>query len=197
MTKILSHDIPPPLRHLTVLPLMLSPEKDDALWQLTEGRIPVFSHDLVPDYLRTKPDPTAETKLIQFEQKANNLQSETAIKNAAQYQKVVTLVYDMVTKCREEWEVEQQQRSGIQQTSSLSDTHALVAAVGMGKGLKVPQGAHPVGMQGPPGPQGMMPPRPGVPGQPGPIGANPQMVKAPSTIKTNIKCANQIHPYRQ
>lgn len=193
MTKILSHEVPPPLRSLTVLPLMLSPEKDDALWQLTEGRIPVFSHDLVPDYLRTKPDPSAEAKLAQYEQKANNLTAETALKNTAQYQKVVSLVYDMVTKAREEWEVESQQRSGIQQTSSLSDTHALVAAVGMGKGLKVPVGMQGAGPQGPGGPQGMMPPRPGVP-QP-PIG-NPQMVKAPSTIKTNIKCANQIHPYR-
>lgn len=174
---------------------MLSPEKDDILWRLTEGRISVFSHDLVPDYLRTKPDPIAEAKLVQYEQKANNLTTEAALKNATQYQKVVSHVFDMVTKAREEWEVESQQRSGVQQTSSLADTQALVSAISSGKGFKMPSG-HPVGMGGqgpPPGPQGMMPPRPGVP-QP-PIG-NQQMVKAPSTIKTNIKCANQIHPYR-
>lgn len=40
-----------PLRNLTVLPLLLSPERDEALWQLTEGRISVFSHDMVPGTL--------------------------------------------------------------------------------------------------------------------------------------------------
>lgn len=59
----------PPLRNLTVLPLQLSPERDEILLKLTEGRIPVFSHDLVPDYLRTKPVPTAEQRMLQHEQK--------------------------------------------------------------------------------------------------------------------------------
>lgn len=61
----------PPLRNLTVLPLLLSPERDEALWQLTEGRISVFSHDMVPDYLRTKPEPTAEQRMLQHEQKVS------------------------------------------------------------------------------------------------------------------------------
>lgn len=160
---------------------MLSPERDEALLQLTEGRISVFSHDLVPDYLRTKPDPTAEQKITAYELKANNLANETAMKNVAQYTKVVSHVYDMITKAREEWEVESQQRSGVKQTSSMSDTLNLVAAVGMGKGLAVNMGI-------PGQPQGMMPPR-------GPPPINP-MVKAPSSIKTNIKAGNQIHPYR-
>lgn len=61
-----------PLRNLTVLPLLLSPERDEALLQLTEGRISVFSHDMVPDYLRTKPEPTAEQRMLQHEQKVSN-----------------------------------------------------------------------------------------------------------------------------
>lgn len=190
----------PPLRSLTVLPLMLSPEKDDALWQLTEGRIPVFSHDLVPDYLRTKPDPTAESKMLQYEQKANNLASETAVKNAAQYTKVVSHVFDLITKAREEWESESQQRSGVQQTSSVADTNTLVAAVSIGKGLRIPGMGMPgpgISPQGPVPqgtPQGMMPPRPGVPMNPNPQAA---MGRAPSAIKTNIKAANQMHPYNK
>lgn len=163
---------------------MLSPEKDDALWQLTEGRIPVFSHDLVPDYLRTKPDPAAETRMLQYEQKANNLAAETALKNVAQYNKVVTHVFDMISKAREDWETESQQRSGMQQTSSVADTNTLVAAISMGKGIKP-------GIM--PGMQQMMPPRPTGPQQ-----LNPQaMGRAPSAIKTNIKAANQIHPYNK
>lgn len=65
----------PPLRNLTVLPLLLSPERDEALWQLTEGRISVISHDMVPDYLRTKPEPAAEQRMLQHEQKVAFIQS--------------------------------------------------------------------------------------------------------------------------
>jgi mediator of RNA polymerase II transcription subunit 8 len=49
----------------------------------------------------------------------------------------VNHVWDIVSKAREEWETESGSRSGGAQTSSVSDTHVLVAAVGMGKGLKV------------------------------------------------------------
>lgn len=73
----------------------------------------------------------------------------------------------------------------MNQTSSLADTHTLVAAVGLGKNLK----------------GGMVPmiPRPGPGGvqmssvSPGVSG--PQIGKLPSSIKTNIKSASQLHPY--
>lgn len=81
---------------------------------------------------------------------------------------------------------------GIQQTSSMADTHTLVSAIGMGKGLK---GIMPP--VGGPGPAGMIPPsiRPQASmSSVSPSGAN-QIGKAPSAIKTNIKSANQIHPY--
>lgn len=65
-------ELGPPLRNLTVLPLLLSQERDETLLQLTEGRIPVFAHDMVPDYLRTKPEPTAEARMLQHEQKVKN-----------------------------------------------------------------------------------------------------------------------------
>ena len=95
-----------PLRNLTVLPLLLTPERDETLLQLTEGRIPVFSHDLVPDYLRTKPEPAAENRMTQHEQKAANLNADTTMKQIAQYTKVVSHVFDIVTKAREEWDTE-------------------------------------------------------------------------------------------
>lgn len=69
LSKILAHELGPPLRNLTVLPLQLSQERDETIFHLTEGRIPVFAHDLVPDYLRTKPEPVAEQRMLAHEQK--------------------------------------------------------------------------------------------------------------------------------
>ncbi|XP_076242739.1 mediator complex subunit 8 [Calliopsis andreniformis] len=200
LSKILGPDKAPNLRNLTVLPLRLSPEKDEELLRLTEGRISTFAHDLVPDYLRTKVEPQAEQKMMQLEAKAANLNYETSHKQVAQYMKVINHIWDIANKAREEWESEAGSRTTQTQTSSTADTHALVAAVGMGKGLKsdtvqmVQSGVNSV-------PSGMMVGRPGnqqqAPGQ-GSLG-NPsmgQMSKAPSAIKTNIKAASQIHPYR-
>lgn len=70
LSKILGHDKAPNLKNLTVLPLRLSPEKDEELLRLTENRIPTFAHDLVPDYLRTKLEPQVEQKMMQLETKA-------------------------------------------------------------------------------------------------------------------------------
>lgn len=203
LSKILAHDKAPNLRNLTVLPLRLSPEKDEELLRLTEGRIPTFAHDLVPDYLRTKLEPQAEQKMMQLEAKAANVNIETSHdynKQLTQYTKVIGHVWDIANKAREEWESEAGARATQAQTSSAADTHALLAAVGMGKGLKsdsiqmVQSGVNSVN-------NSMMVGRPGnqqqTPGQ-GPMG-NPQMGqmnKAPSAIKTNIKAASQIHPYR-
>ena len=78
LSKLLSHDKSPPLRNLTVLPLHLTPDRDEELLRLSEGRVPTFSHDLVPDYLRTKPEPDVERQMIQMEHKAAYLAYESA-----------------------------------------------------------------------------------------------------------------------
>ena len=36
-----------------------------------------FNHEVVPDYLRTKPEPDAEEKLSQLQTKVNNLPSDS------------------------------------------------------------------------------------------------------------------------
>jgi len=78
LSKILGHDKALNLRNQTILPLRLSPEKDEELLRLTEGRIPTFAHDLVPDYLRTKLEPQAEQKMMQLEAKAANVNVDTS-----------------------------------------------------------------------------------------------------------------------
>lgn len=213
LSKILSHDKSPPLRSLTVLPLLLSPERDEALAELTEGRVTTFAHDLVPNYLRTKLEPMADIRMGQLENKAASLSYEAAQKQIAAYQKVVNHIWDIINKAREDWESESGARQGAQQTSSVADTHQLVAAVGMGKGLKM-QGQPVVGPGGAVGPGQMQPggaimgapqgvrgntmPQTNTSGQPtmGPGGVmGPGGGKAPSAIKTVIKPGNQIHPY--
>jgi mediator of RNA polymerase II transcription subunit 8 len=78
LSKMVSHDKAPPLRGLTALPLLLSPERDEDLARLTEGRVLAFSHDLAPDFLRTKPDPDVEHRTAQMEHKAASLSYEAA-----------------------------------------------------------------------------------------------------------------------
>lgn len=78
LSKILSIDHSPPLRGLAVLPLLLCCERDEALVTLTEGRVPAFAHDLVPDYLRTKPEPQAEQRMVQLTHKAASLNFDVA-----------------------------------------------------------------------------------------------------------------------
>ncbi|CAH0551990.1 unnamed protein product [Brassicogethes aeneus] len=195
LSKVISHDKCPSLRNYTVLPLLLCPEKDEQLAQVTEHRVTTFSHDLVPDYLRTKLEPSAEKKMLQLEQKAAALTYENAQKQVAAYQKVIQHVWDIISKAREEWEVEAGSRGSTQQNSSVADTHLLVAAVGMGKGLKL--GPNPNGQPNPTSGGMMVAPqgRPAGQGQIPPSTQAMTMNKAPSAIKTNIKSASQIHPY--
>lgn len=196
LTKVLTQDKCPALRNLVVLPIQLSQERDPELLRITEQRVPQFSHDLAPDYLRTKLEPDVEQRMLQLEIKAGNMTFEMAQKQVSAFNKVMNHVWDVVSKAREEWESESSARSGPQQTTSLADTHLLVAAISTGKNLKMPV------PQGQAGPQSMMGPggRPGVgpPGGPGMMNPGQQMGpmgKVPSGIKTNIKAASQIHPY--
>lgn len=69
LLKILAHESTPPLRNLTVLPLLLSQDHDDTMVEMTEGRIKIFSHDLVPNYLRTKLEPVTEERIMGYESK--------------------------------------------------------------------------------------------------------------------------------
>ncbi|KAJ2942563.1 hypothetical protein O0L34_g11095 [Tuta absoluta] len=190
LSKILQAEMAAPLRSQIVLPLLLGCERDESLARLTEGRVPACTHDLVPDLLRTKPEPQAEQRLQQFNHRASTLSYDTAQKQVAQFTKIVSHVWEIISKGREDWEGESMRSAGMQPTHSIQDTHALVTAVGTGKGLR-------------PGVPAIGPPGIGAPGMgpsrgPAPLGPQPPtMPKAPSVVKTNIKAANQIHPYQR
>lgn len=186
LSKQLALEYTPQISRYTVLPLHLSPDVDEHLAQLTEGRLPVFSAEVVPDYLRTKPEPAMESRMNLHEAKANALTNETAAKQVAQYTKIVSHVYDLISKARDEWEIEAMNRNVQLPTFSQADTQTLVKAVGMGTNLKVMGGMIPGPGPRMPGPAQMNSVSPNLP---------PQMGKLPSSIKTNIKSAS-LHPYR-
>lgn len=89
LSKILQAELAASLRSRIVLPLQLSCERDEALARLTEGRVPACTHDLVPDLLRTKPEPQAEQRLQQFNHKASTLSYDTA-------QVITVLILDQI-----------------------------------------------------------------------------------------------------
>jgi len=186
LLRLLKNDRTFPLRSLATLPLLLSPDRDEDLVKLTENRVSTFTHDLVPNYLRTKLDPDVEKKHNDIEERASQYTADNVQKQVNQMNKAANHVIDQVNSAREEWENEAVSRASANQTFSPSDTNALVAAVGSGKGLK----QQPVQ----PGPSSQGQIRPSTQSsvnQPGMM----SMGKAPSAIKTNIKSAAQMHPY--
>ncbi|KAG5682716.1 hypothetical protein PVAND_012050 [Polypedilum vanderplanki] len=190
LSKLLALEYTPPIRNLAVLPLHLSPDPDEHLIQITEGRLPTFAAEVVPDYLRTKPDPAAENRMNLHEAKANAITNDAASKQEAQFKKIVTHIGELITKMKEEWEMESLHRNLRTETCNQNDTQILMKAVGMGIGLSLKTNTpamlmqQPGGMARVPNPVQMAASSPGM-----------QMNKMPSSIKTNIKAAN-LHPYR-
>ncbi|CAG2163167.1 unnamed protein product [Oppiella nova] len=183
LMKIVKNDKTPPLRSRVLFPLLLSPDIDEELMKLTEGRVQSFNHDMVPDYLRTKPELEIESKESAIVSKACNLSADQSQKQMTSANKIVNNMTELVKNCREEWETETN-RQNQTQTSLMSDTTTLIAAITFGKGLK----AMTTSMKA-----SQPPVLSSVAPTPGPQRAGAG--KAPATIKTNIKAAANIHPY--
>ena len=62
LLRTMKHEKTPALKKYITLPLLLSPDRDEELLKITEHRVQTFSHDLIPDYLRTRPDPELEAR---------------------------------------------------------------------------------------------------------------------------------------
>jgi mediator of RNA polymerase II transcription subunit 8 len=183
LMKIVKNDKTPPLRNRIVLPLLLSPDIDEELAKLTEGRVQSFNHDMAPDYLRTKPEPEIESKENTIQLRVQSISADQAQKQITTANKIVNNMTELVKNNREEWETESG-RANQTQTSSIADTTSLIAAINYGKGLKTspPKAAgNPVMTQVP---------------QTAP-NIRPTAGKAPATIKTNIKAAASGHPYNR
>ncbi|CAL8112711.1 unnamed protein product [Orchesella dallaii] len=171
LMRLLRSDKVPLLKALTVLPLSLNPEHDQALLTMTEGRLNCFNHEVVPDYLRTKPVPDVENKHVAVEMRASQANQDIINKQAAQLTKMANHAIELITTARDDWEASE--RGGIPATFSNNDTQELVAALHTGKAFKALPGPPPVR-------------------QPATSTSAPTTqptVKAPGPIKTNIKSA--------
>lgn len=185
LMKVLRNDKTPPLRNRILLPLFLNPERDEDLAKLTENRIQFFNHEVVPDYLRTKPDPEVEATELQINNKANQMSLDAAQKQIASLNKIVNTIETVLKTTREDWESTSSQRSALAQTSSPADTNALIGALSMGKGLRPSLGS----------PKSQSPLPSGQQRGAKAFAMHPTAGKMPSAIKTNIKSAGASHPY--
>lgn len=186
LMKILKNEKTPLLRNRILLPLLLSPDRDEELAKITEGRVQAFNHEMVPNYLRTKPEPEVELKENQLFTRSVQVTPEAIQKQITTLTKIANTTIDLVKNRDADWENEASQRANASQTSSLTDTSTIIAAINFGKGLKAsPVIGSPKGGPLPSAPQNVQ--------QIGPRPTGP--TKAPASIKTNIKSAASIHPY--
>lgn len=186
--KVLKNDKTPNLRNLIALPIRLCPDRDEELAKLTEKRVNVFNHEVVPDYLRTKPDPDVEQREQQLFQRSNQIPPDQGQKQVNNLNKIVNQTLELISNARDQWENEVGSRTGTATASSLNDTQLLISAVCLGKGLKTQMkmaAGQPPPMQVPTT----------VQTQQSSAVVGPGLGKVPSAIKTNIKAAASIHPY--
>jgi mediator of RNA polymerase II transcription subunit 8 len=187
LMKIIKNEKTLSLRNRVLLPLALSPDVDEELAKQSEGRVQAFNHEMVPDYLRTKPEPDIEEKERLINVRTTSITTDQATRQTTMANKIVTNMIEIIKNTRDEWETES--RSANQtQTSSLSDTNTLVAAINNGKGIK-PLSVSPKVANSQMIPMQQMTPQVATP-------ARASGGKAQPTIKTNIKAATAMHPYR-
>jgi mediator of RNA polymerase II transcription subunit 8 len=179
LLRQMRHEKTPVLKKYITLPLILSPDRDEELVKLTEHRVAMFSHDLIPNYLRTRPEPEIEAKYAAIENRANSASQDQQQKQISVIEKVTRETLKLIRREREEMETKSNSRSEIETTFNNEDTMNLLAAINNGKGLKILA--------------------PVAAARPSPVSVAQQMhnIKAPSTIKTNIKAANTAHPYQR
>jgi mediator of RNA polymerase II transcription subunit 8 len=188
LNRLLKSDKLPLLRKHVVIPLALSPDRDTELEKLTEGRVPCFNHEVAPSYLRTKPEPSVEEKMNALVARGAQLHPDILQKQIATLNKMTTSMLETIRQTRDATENELGRQMNAQQMSSQADTNSLIAAVVYGKSLKPSQRPSTPSASGP---TSMPDPRISMPSGPPTV----QVAKAPSTIKTNIKAAANMHPY--
>ncbi|XP_033096880.1 mediator of RNA polymerase II transcription subunit 8-like isoform X2 [Anneissia japonica] len=183
LNKVLKGDKTPSLRNMVLLPLELSLDRDEDLEKLTEGRVPVFNHDVVPNYLRTKPEPEIESKNQQRKNIAAQITPELAQKQINSLNKITGRLLDHLNTAKEDWETDSSSSRLNMTTDNRADTQSLVGTIALGKGIKqVRQQTQPTPSQA-------------VMQQPRHV--DQHIHKPQSTVRTHIRPGSSVHPYNR
>ena len=187
LTRALNSERMPKLKNYVVLPVHVEPVEDPHLAQLTEGRMPIFNHETVPNYLRTKLEPEAEERIVQQQEIAKSISPDNLRKQLNLFFRQTTMVQGILKTSRENLESDSALKGPQMQIATANDTYNLIAAITKGKGLKIDPKLLP--------PQSM--PAPKVIAQQPMPNAQANMTRPTSSIKTNIKSMANINPYRR
>lgn len=122
------------IENKVVLPLLLSQERDEDLVKLTEGRVQLVNHEMVPDYLRTKPDLEIEEYEKNLVVKCSSITPEQAVKQVNAMNKLVDNIVKSIKDNSARADEMAKQASKTSYVSS--DTQDLIMAVSNGKGIK-------------------------------------------------------------
>lgn len=124
-----------------ILPLLLTQESDMELTKLTENRVQVVNHEMVPDYLRTKPDLEIEEQEKALVTRCNAILPDQAVKQINMMNKLLDNVTGslrlFLSRSETDW-----QKTAAKVAYTQSETIDLIAAVSSGKGLKNAPGIH-------------------------------------------------------
>ncbi|XP_073865978.1 mediator of RNA polymerase II transcription subunit 8 isoform X4 [Macaca fascicularis] len=123
LNKVLKHEKTPLFRNQVIIPLVLSPDRDEDLMRQTEGRVPVFSHEVVPDHLRTKPDPEVEEQEKQLTTDAARIGADAAQKQIQSLNKMCSNLLEKISKEERESESGGKMPSGIKTNIKSASMH--------------------------------------------------------------------------
>lgn len=169
------------IENRVVLPLLLSPDRDEELAKLTEGRVQLVNHEMVPDYLRTKPDPEIEEFEKNLQIKASTITPDAAVKQINAMNKLVDNTINTIraNSARADSEMS---RQSVKPSFHNNDTNELIMAISNGKSLRM---SHRMTNQLGPTNESMLGQKPHEHLPPQSVQQKPN-VKAPE-LKTNIK----------
>lgn len=125
----------PSIENRVVLPLLLSPDVDKDLETLTEDRVKMVNHEMVPDYLRTKPDPEIEELEKALQAKSNTISPDVASKQIIAMNKLIENTINMIKTNSAKTDSEMS-RQAIKPSYNNIDTNELLMAISNGKGLR-------------------------------------------------------------
>ncbi|KRX62289.1 Coiled-coil domain-containing protein 47 [Trichinella sp. T9] len=153
MLQLLRSDRASHFKNYVFLPIKLSVEVDADLEAATENRLHAWTHAVVPDYLRTKPDPQVEQKDQQI---SNQVQQricnpESLQKQITAFNRCLNCILDSLNASIRDSEMDGRKTS---KTSDGEDTALLVAAILKGQNVKPAYSATPASSRGSSGDSG-------------------------------------------